>query len=141
MAAFQLAKLRLLLEWGFQLIPADAAAGVDKRDLFSWKRTEGFVNTWGKKMPWNWSPFSGTLQGAFNVIFHFYPRFLCHHHPFGAGIGMLLAGVLESGGSLWNNSVVFCVCLGILFLASAADLLFFPGISVWDTGPAVSTWS
>lgn len=47
---------------------------------------------------------------------------------------MLLAGMLESGGSLRNNSMFFCVGLGI-FLASAADLLFFPGIFVWDTGP------
>lgn len=50
---------------------------------------------------------------------------------------------LESGCSLqecWNQggpcgiTPFFCVCLGI-FLASAADLLFFPGIFVWDTGP------
>lgn len=89
---------------GISAHPADAAAGVDKRGLFSWKKTEGFVNTQKKK------PSLGIghhFQGVFNVAFHFYPHFLCHHPTFGAGIGMLLAGMRESGGSLWNKSEFF----------------------------------
>lgn len=100
MAKFQLAKLRLLLEWGFQVIPADAAAGVDKRGLFSWKRTEGFVNTQGKKKSLGIGHhFLGVCREIFMLFFIFYPHFLCHHHTVGAGIGMLLAGMLESGGA------------------------------------------
>lgn len=91
--------------------------------MFSWERTEGFVNTQGKKK--NNFGISPHFQGVFNVTFNFYPHFLRHHHT------MLLAGMLESGGSLWNKPE-FLVFVCAFFLASAADLLFFPRIPMCD---------
>lgn len=96
MAKFQLAKLRLLLEWGFQVIPADAAAGVDKRGLFSWKRTEGFVNTQGKKKVLELVTIFWEFAGRFSCYFSFFTLIFF-------AITTLLE--LESGCSLqecWN---------------------------------------
>lgn len=66
------------------------------------------------------------------LFFIFYPHFLCHHLTFGAGIGMLLAGMLEYGGAPCGITLCF---LGSFWGFFGCRFVVFP----WHlhVGPAV----